>query len=81
MNQLTEHEIQAGKIKFYVTHIRLKEGQIRIEFRRWPGDLIVHFSVTVHESKVDEAMQEFQEWAIKDEERQQEIARRLYGEK
>ena len=81
MNKLTERETQVGKTKFHVTIHPPKNGQVRIEFRRWPGDLIARFTSTVHESQVEEELQRLQEWAKKDEERQEEIARRIHGDK
>lgn len=76
------NETPTGKPKFHVTqHLPDKDGQVRIEFRRWPEDILPKFWSTVPESQVETEIQKYQEWAELDEERQQEIARRLYGAK
>jgi hypothetical protein len=81
MNKFDERETPTDKPKFHVTqHPPDGDGQVLIEFRRLSGGGIP-FSTTVHESQVEEAIQKYHEWVEKDEERQQEIVRRIHGDK
>lgn len=71
--------VDPNNIKFHVTQRPLGEGQVRIEFRRWPGDLSFRCASTVHESQVEEEMQKFQKGQEGKLEREREIDRQLYG--
>jgi len=52
---------------------------VRLEFRRWPENLLPLFWSTVPETQVEAEIQKYQASMAEREERDKEIARRLYG--
>lgn len=77
MNQVAR--LQTKSIKFHVTERLLGDGKVRLEFRRWPQDLLPLFWSVVSESNVEAEIQKYQSVMQERENRDKEIARKLYG--
>lgn len=78
MHQLTPQTDK--EIKWHVSLRSDKDEKVRIEFRRWPGDLLPRFWSIVPPSEVKAELEKYQLAQQEREDREKEIGRQMYAD-